>query len=104
MEKDTKEKYMLKEYFAINLKWYRFKNNYTQELLAEKCNLNSKYISDLERGKFAPSLSKIEAIAKALKIEPYMLIKPDHLKEVNELPNKIDKKIGRKRRIKSDIK
>jgi len=33
----------------------------------------------LERGKFSPSLSKIEAIANALEIEPYLLLKPDHL-------------------------
>ena len=100
MNIDKKQNYILKEYFSINLKWYRFKNNYTQERLAELCNLTPKYISDLERGKFAPSLLKIEIIANALKVEPYILIKPDHIKEVSELPNKIDKKIGRNRRKK----
>ena len=53
--------------------------NLTQEQLAELSNLTAKYISALERGKFSPSLSKIEAIANALEIEPYLLLKPDHL-------------------------
>lgn len=61
------------------MKWYRFNKNYTQEQFAELSNLTAKYISALERGKFSPSLSKIEAIANALEIEPYLLLKPDHL-------------------------
>lgn len=104
MDIETKNKYVLKEYFSINLKWYRFKNNYTQEKLAELSNLTPKYISDLERGKFAPSLIKIEILANALNIEPYKLIKPDHLNDAVELPNKIDKKIGRNRRKKIQSK
>lgn len=81
MDISTLDKYILKECFAINLKWYRFNKNYTQEQLAELSNLTAKYISALERGKFSPSLSKIEAIANALGIEPYLLLKPDHLSE-----------------------
>lgn len=82
--------YEVKEYFAINLKWYRFSKGYTQEKLAELSNLTPKYISDLERGKFSPSLSKIGAIAKALDIEPYLLLKPDHIDDTDELPNRIN--------------
>lgn len=104
MKVESKTKYVLKEYFSINLKWYRFKSNYTQEKLAELSNLTPKYISDLERGKFAPSLMKIEILANALNIEPYKLIKPDHLNAAVELPDKIDKKIGRNRRKKLQTK
>ena len=82
------KKYVLKEYFAINLKWYRFNKGYTQEHLAELCNLTPKYISALERGKFSPSLSKIEDIANALEIEPYCLLKKEHLDDKNELPDR----------------
>lgn len=84
--------YVLKECFAINLKWYRINKNYTQEQLAEFSGLTPKYISDLERGKFSPSLGKIESIAKALGIEPYSLLKSDHLNEKSNLKNiKINK-------------
>lgn len=81
--------YEVKEYFAINLRWYRFNRGYTQEKLAELSNLTPKYISDLERGKFSPSLSKIGSIAKALGIQPYLLLKPDHIDDTRKLPNKI---------------
>lgn len=73
------EEYLIQECFSINLKWYRFHMNYTQERLAELSNLTAKYISDLERGKYAPSLSKIQDLGNALNIEPYLLIKPDHM-------------------------
>jgi len=71
--------YILKETFCINLKWYRFNANLTQEALAELSCSTPKYISDLERGKFSPSLSKIDDLAKALKIEPYQLLYPNHI-------------------------
>lgn len=93
---ETVTHYVLKECFAINLRWYRFNKNYTQEKLAELSNLTPKYISDLERGKFSPSLTKIEALGIALDIEPYLLLKPDNLHNINDLPNKIDKKLGKR--------
>lgn len=73
--------YVLQECFSINLKWYRYNKNYTQEALAELANTTAKYISDLERGKFSPSFNKLHDIAIALDIEPYILLKPDHLKD-----------------------
>lgn len=104
MDIEVKETYILKEYFAINLKWYRFKNNYTQEQLAELCNLTPKYISSLERGKFSPSLSKLQKIADALNVDAYELIKPINIEDVKNLPDRIDKKIGRNRLKKSKHK
>ena len=77
--------YVIQECFSINLRWYRLKKNYTQEKLAELSNLNAKYISDLERGKYCPSLNKLQALANALEIEPYDLIKPDNLDDKNKI-------------------
>lgn len=73
--------YIIQECFSMNLRWYRYKKHMTQEKLAELSNLNAKYISDLERGKYCPSLGKLEALAKALDIEPYKLIKSELLTE-----------------------
>ena len=67
--------YIIQECFSMNLRWYRHIRNLTQEELAELSNLNAKYISDLERGKYCPSLAKLEALANALNIEAYKLIK-----------------------------
>lgn len=104
MDIEVEKDYILKEYFAINLKWYRFKNNYTQEQLAELCNLTPKYISSLERGKFSPSLSKLQKIADALNVNAYELIKPVDSENIKELPDRIDKKIGRPKLKKSKQK
>lgn len=80
--------YVIQECFSMNLRWYRHIKNLTQEELAELTNLNPKYISDLERGKYCPSLGKLEALAHALGIEPYMLIKPDFVQEKSK--NKVN--------------
>ena len=74
--------YIIQELFSINLKWYRFNRGLSQEKLAELSNTTSKYISDLERGKFCPSLAKLQDIAKALNVETFELLKPDHINDV----------------------
>ncbi len=75
----TVEDYIVQEIFCINIKWYRFNKGLSQEKLAELSNTTPKYISDLERGKFCPSFTKLQEIAKALDIEAYVLLKPDHI-------------------------
>lgn len=40
----------LKTLFGKNVKYYRFRNGYTQEQLAEKMDVTPNYISRLERG------------------------------------------------------
>ena len=64
----TVEDYIVQEVFCINIKWYRFSKGLSQEKLAELSNTTPKYISDLERGKFCPSFTKLQEIAKALNI------------------------------------
>ena len=63
----------LKELLAFNIKYYRYQNNSSQEKLAEMCSLSPRYITDIERGKHSPTILKIEEIARALNIEPYIL-------------------------------
>ena len=50
----------------------------TQEDLVDKVGLTDKYISDLERGLFAPRFEKLLDIAEALNIEAYKLIKDEN--------------------------
>ncbi len=78
----------LRDILKTNIKYYRIKANLTQEDLAEKANVTSKYISDLERGIFNVSLEKLEQIANALNIEAYLLLKDDFRDEVK--PTKVD--------------
>lgn len=63
----------LKDLLIFNIKYYRYKCNYSQEKLAELSHLSSRYITDIERGLHCPTINKIDEIAKALNIEPYIL-------------------------------
>ena len=60
----------LTDVFRKNIKYYRFMKDYSQEKLGEKSGLSTHYISDIEQGKYSPSIPTIESLAKALEIEP----------------------------------
>ncbi len=45
----------------------------TQEGLAEKANVDTAYLSDVERGRRNLTIDNIEKIAKGLKVEPLRL-------------------------------
>lgn len=86
----------LKIIFSINLKYYRIEKNITQSELAEKVNLSIKFISDLERGIFGPSIDTLVEIAKALNIEPYLFLKYDKTHE--NVPARLDSKTGTRKK------
>ena len=65
----------LKDLLVFNIKYYRYKNNLSQEKLAELCGFTSRYLTDIERGLHCPTINKIEIIAKHLNLEPYELFK-----------------------------
>ena len=80
------------EIFRTNLKYYRIENKLTQEDLAFKADLTDKYLSDLERGLFSPSLEKLDCLAEALNIDTYLLLKYDESHQ--NVPNRLDKVTG----------
>jgi len=65
----------IRKILGANIKYYRFSIGYTQEQLAEKCDLSPRYISDIENAKGNIRIDTLENIAKYLKVEPYLLIK-----------------------------
>lgn len=67
--------YDLRKIVSANVKYYRYLIGYTQEQLAEKCDLSPRYVSDIENSRGNISLDTIENIAKYLKVEPYLLLK-----------------------------
>ena len=77
----------IREIFSQNLKYYRVNSNISQEKLGEMTNLSDKYISDLERNLYDPSLQTIDSLAKALNIETYLLLKSDGTHK--DIPNRI---------------
>lgn len=64
---------------AVNLRRTRHGVNMSQEELAHRCGLSTRYIGDIERGKKSASLTVLGLIADALGADPVELItrKPD---------------------------
>lgn len=83
--------------FSNNLKYYRFKKGYSQEKFGELVELSSRYVSDLECGRYSPPFTTVERIAKVLEIPAYQLFKENPY--AKELSDRID--IQRKKQIKN---
>ncbi|MBR1413583.1 MAG: helix-turn-helix transcriptional regulator [Bacilli bacterium] len=81
--------YNLRKVVSANVKYYRFSIGYTQEQLAEKCNLSPRYISDIENLRGNIPLDTISDIASILKVEPYLLLKEQKHKH---LPKRVNMK------------
>ncbi len=62
------------EILRENIKKYRKAKGYTQIKLSLLAGLTSNYVSEIERGRYVPSLKKMFQIAEALGIEPYKLL------------------------------
>jgi transcriptional regulator with XRE-family HTH domain len=81
------KKSIIRKSLASNVKYYRYLIGYTQEKLAEKCDLNPRHISDIEIANDNIAIDTLEKIAQILKIDSYLLIKnQEHknlLKKVN---------------------
>lgn len=59
----------IKELIGVRIKSLRQGKGLTQEALAEKVGISSKYLSSIERGKENPTLDTLIKLAKALKVE-----------------------------------
>jgi transcriptional regulator with XRE-family HTH domain len=70
--------------FGKVVKSLRIKLGITQEQLSIESTLARTYISELENGKFQPSLTSIFDIARGLKIKPSDLIRLVELEFENQ--------------------
>lgn len=59
----------LKEMIGARIKEIRQKKSLTQEQLAERMDINSKYLSGIERGKENPTLNTLIKLAKSLDVD-----------------------------------
>jgi predicted transcriptional regulator len=63
------------ERMAMKVRKRRLELKMTQGQLAERTGVTREYIARLEAGRYDPSLSTIEKLAKALKMKPADLLK-----------------------------
>lgn len=81
----------LKALIGKNVKYYRYRENLTQEQLAEKTKSSVNYIGRLERGQHNQSVDKLEKVASALNIEPYELFIQRN--DIDNLPVRVNLKL-----------
>lgn len=68
------EKMKSKDILAINLKYYRYKNNLSQEKFAEMLGSTLPYINQLENGRRKPTLELLDKYAAKLNVTSAKLI------------------------------
>ncbi|MGL1892209.1 MAG: helix-turn-helix transcriptional regulator [Spirochaetaceae bacterium] len=88
------------DYLKVNVKYYRTNKNYTQQELAERSDISTSYVAEIELGRRQPSLQTLLKLSTALEIETYqLLIDPD--KHDNDTISKFSEELLK--RIKIDI-
>jgi transcriptional regulator with XRE-family HTH domain len=71
----------IEETIARNLRELRLLRGLTQEAVAGRANLQANYYSCVERGTKMLSIPALVKIARVLKIEPYLLLKPNGVRD-----------------------
>ncbi len=61
---------------GVNVRHHRKLRGMTQEQLAAAADMERGYVSDLERGTRNPSVAALGRIAKALGVQPSVLLEP----------------------------
>lgn len=88
--KDKKKLMKSTELVGLNTKLYRYQNQWTQEVFAEKTGFKMAYISTIETGNANLTCKNIDTIAKALKIEQEKLFNKETAALALELPVRVD--------------
>jgi transcriptional regulator with XRE-family HTH domain len=65
----------LKEAMAINVRRERQARKFTQEELADRARLSARYLGSIERATVSASVTVLEQLAEALRIDPCDLIR-----------------------------
>ena len=65
----------LGEIVARNLRQLRQERGLTQEELVDEVGINRNYVGMIERGESSPTVTMIERLSKALRIDPMVLFR-----------------------------
>jgi transcriptional regulator with XRE-family HTH domain len=69
----------LKQVLSTNLVKLRKDQKIKAITIAKNANITRQYYSDIERGKTSPSLATLEALANALNVPPWVLLKEENI-------------------------
>ena len=79
----------IKKKLGSKIKEIRKTKKYTQEFVAEKMGIETKSLSNIERGIFYPTAENLEKISKILEVQPCELFDFEHHKSDEELKKEI---------------
>ena len=72
----------IKQVIGDNIKSIRHQRELTLDDVSILTKMSRTYINDVELAKYAISVVKLEKIAKALEVEPYLLLIKDSYKNI----------------------
>ena len=75
MNESDKDISKLQELIAANVRTLRLRMGLSQEEFADLCGYHRTYIGSIERSERNITVSTLEALAKALEIEPHELLR-----------------------------
>jgi len=81
----------LSQIIGLNVKWYRYQNEMTQEQYAQKTKFKMAYLSIIESGKVNLTCKNIDILAKSFCIPPELLFNEKTAKLAVKLPTRLDK-------------
>lgn len=64
----------IKQTLAANIKTYRIKSGLSQDKLASKADISTRYYQDIEAGNKQPSIDTLFKLAKALDVDFSVLL------------------------------
>ena len=78
------------ELVGLYTKWYRYKNNLTQEQYANRTKFKMAYISVIETVNANLTCKNIDSIVKSFNIKPILLFNEETAKMAKKLPVRVD--------------
>jgi transcriptional regulator with XRE-family HTH domain len=78
----------LRQIVARNLRRLRNERGLSQEELSELAGINRNYTGMIEREERSPTVDMLEKLAKALQIDPVMLLRADRQPDSNSVSSR----------------
>ena len=75
---------------ALNIKWYRYEQNITQEKLAELTGFKIAYVSIIETADINITCKTIDTLANALNVPVKLLFDETTAEKAKTLPSRVD--------------
>lgn len=83
------ETYDIKKKLGERIKYLRHEKKFTQEEFAEKINIEPQSLSNIERGKFSPSIETLQKIAFVLDVYPFELYLFEPIEPILKIKNEL---------------